>query len=91
MLSNACNLVAGECYGVAHIMKYMHTIHAWLTVQMLWQVHGRTLQAVHMLIVCMGMPSMDAEARKLWSRFSALHQAGRPMIEHVNECMIVNY
>ena len=32
---------------------YMHTKHAWLTVQMLWQMHGRTLQAVHMLIVCM--------------------------------------
>ena len=28
-------------------------MHAWLTVQMLWQMHGRTLQAVHMLIVCM--------------------------------------
>ena len=25
----------------------MHTMHAWLTVQMLWQMHGRTLQAVH--------------------------------------------
>ena len=30
-------------------------MHAWLTVQMLWQMHGRTLLAVHMLIVCMGM------------------------------------
>ena len=26
-------------------------MHAWLTVQMLWQMHGRTQQAVHMLIV----------------------------------------
>ena len=34
---------------------YMHAMHAWLTVQMLWQMHGRTLQAVHMLIVCMGI------------------------------------
>ena len=34
---------------------YMHTMHAWLTVQMLWQMQGRTLQAVHMLIVCMGI------------------------------------
>ena len=31
----------------------MHTMHAWLTVQMLWQMHGRTLQAVHKLSVCM--------------------------------------
>ena len=28
------------------------------------------------------IPSIDAEARKLWSRFSALRQAGRPMVEH---------
>ena len=33
----------------------MHAMHAWLTVQMLWQMHGWTLQVVHMLIVCMGM------------------------------------
>ena len=37
------------------VVMYMHTMHAWLTVQMLWQMHGRTLQAVHMLIVCMGI------------------------------------
>ena len=35
------------------------------------------------------MPSMDAEARKLWSRFSVLRQAGRPMVEHVNDCMTI--
>ena len=35
------------------------------------------------------MRSTDAEARRLWSRFSALRQAGRPMVEHVNECMTV--
>ena len=40
---------------VIAVVIYMHTMHAWLTVQMLWQMHGRTLQAVHMLIVCMGM------------------------------------
>ena len=38
-----------------NVVIYMHTMHAWLTVQMLWQMHGRTLQAVHMLIVCMGI------------------------------------
>ena len=37
------------------VVIYMHTMHAWLTVQMLWQMHGRTLLAVHMLIVCMLM------------------------------------
>ena len=40
---------------VLDVVIYMHTMHAWLTVQMLWQMHGRTLQAVHMLIVCMGI------------------------------------
>ena len=35
------------------------------------------------------MPSTDAEARKLWGKFSALRQAGRPMVEHVNDCMAV--
>ena len=33
------------------------------------------------------MRSIDAEARKLWSRFSTLRQSGRPMVEHVNDCM----
>ena len=33
------------------------------------------------------MPYIDAEARKLWSRFSALRQSGRPMVEHVNDCI----
>ena len=37
------------------VVIYMHTMHTWLTVHMLWQMHGRTLPAVHMLIVCMGM------------------------------------
>ena len=35
------------------------------------------------------MPSIDTEARKLWSKFSALRHAGRPMVEHVNDCMTV--
>ena len=35
------------------------------------------------------MPSTDAEARRLWSKFSALRQDGRLMVEHVNECMTV--
>ena len=37
------------------VVIYMHTMHACLTVQMLWQMHGRKLQAVHMLTVCVGM------------------------------------
>ena len=40
---------------MVRLLRHMHTMHAWLTVQMLWQMHGRTLQAVHMLIVCMGI------------------------------------
>ena len=35
------------------------------------------------------MPSTDAEARRLWSRLSALRQAGRPMMEDINKCMTV--
>ena len=35
------------------------------------------------------MPSIDAEAWKSWSRFSALRQSGRPMVENVNDCMTV--
>ena len=35
------------------------------------------------------MPSIDGEARKLWSRFTALRHSGRPMVEHVNDCMTV--
>ena len=34
------------------------------------------------------MPSIDAGARKLWNKFSAMCRAGRPMVEHVNECMM---
>ena len=35
------------------------------------------------------MPSTDAEARKLWSRFSALRPASRPVVENVNGCVAV--
>ena len=35
------------------------------------------------------MPSTDAEARKLWGKFSALRQASRPMVDHGNDCMTV--
>ena len=46
-----------QAFGPWWTLSYnnMHTMHAWLTVQMLWQMHGRTLRAVHMLIVCMGI------------------------------------
>ena len=48
-----------------------------------------TLNEIRGKLLAKYMPSMDAEAGKLWSRFSALRQAGRPMVEHVNECMTV--
>ena len=48
-----------------------------------------TLNEIWGKLLAKYMPSTDAEARRLWSRFSALRQAGRPMVEHVNECMTV--
>ena len=48
-----------------------------------------TLNEIWGTLLAKYMPSTDAEARRLWSRFSALRQAGRPMVEHVNECMTV--
>ena len=47
--------VAKMCVGnyMDHMLWHMHTMHAWLIVQMLWQMHGRTMQAVHKLFVCM--------------------------------------
>ena len=58
--------------------------------------HGRayvrgsqTLNEIWSKLLAKYMPSIDAEARKLWSRFSALRQASRPMVEHVNDCMTV--
>ena len=48
-----------------------------------------TLNEIWSKLLAKYVPSVDAEARKLWSRFSALRQAGRPMVDHVNECMTV--
>ena len=48
-----------------------------------------TLHEIWSKLLAKYMPSMDAKARKLWSRFSALRQAGRPLVEHVNSCMTV--
>ena len=48
-----------------------------------------TLNEIWGKLLAKSMPSTDAEARRSWSRFSALRQAGRPMVEHVNECMTV--
>ena len=48
-----------------------------------------TLNEIWGKLLAKYMPSTDAEARRLWSRFSALRQASRPMVEHVNECMTV--
>ena len=49
---------------------------------------SQTLNEIWSKLLVKYMPSIDAEARKLWSRFSALRQSGRPMVEHVN-CMTV--
>ena len=35
------------------------------------------------------MPSVAAEATKVWIQFEDLRQRGRPMQEHINECMTV--
>ena len=35
------------------------------------------------------MPSVAAEATKLWIQFEGLRQRGRPMQDHVHECMTV--
>ena len=48
-----------------------------------------TLNEIWSKLFAKYMPSTDAEARRLWNRFTALRQAGRPMVEHVNECMTV--
>ena len=50
---------------------------------------SQTLNEIWNKLLAKYMPSIDAEARKLWSRFSALRQYGRPMVEHVNDCMTV--
>ena len=48
-----------------------------------------TLKEIWSKLLAKYMPSNDADARKLWSEFSACLKAGRPMVEHVNECMNV--
>ena len=50
---------------------------------------SQTLDEIWSKLLEKYMPSIDAEARKLWSRFSALRQSRRPMVEHVNDCMTV--
>ena len=47
----------------------------------------QTLHEIWSKLLAKYVPSIDAEARKLRSEFSALRQAGRPMVEHVNGCM----
>ena len=54
-LISGTSFILGKVKGCEGVLIYMHTMHAWLAVQMLWQMHGRTLQAVHMLIVWMGI------------------------------------
>ena len=46
-----------------------------------------TLNEIWGKLLAKYMPSTDEEARRLWSKFSVLRQAGRPMVEHVNECI----
>ena len=50
---------------------------------------SQTLNEIWSKLLAKYMPSIDAEARKLWSRFNALRQSGRPMVEQVNDCMTV--
>ena len=50
---------------------------------------SQTLNEIWSKLLAKYMPSIDAEARKLWSRFSARRQCGRPMVEHVNDCMTI--
>ena len=50
---------------------------------------SQTLNEIWSKLLAKYMPSIDAEARKLWSRFSALRQSGRPMVEQINDCMSV--
>ena len=43
-----------------------------------------TLNEIWSKLLAKYMPSKDAEARKMWDKFSALRQASRPMVEYVN-------
>ena len=38
-----------------YAVTYASCIYAWLTVQMLWQMHGSIVHAVYTLTVCVGM------------------------------------
>ena len=50
-----------------------------------------TLNEIWSKLLAKYMASIDAEARKLWGKFSALRHAGRPMValEHVHDFMTV--
>ena len=50
---------------------------------------SQTLNEIWSNLPAKYMPSIHAEARKLWSRFSALRQSSKPMVEHANEYMTV--
>ena len=48
-----------------------------------------TLNEMWSKLLAKYVPAIDVEARKLWSKFGALRQVCRPMVEHVNECMTI--
>ena len=53
-------------------------------------VRGQTmLHEVWSMLTSKYMPSIAAEATKLWIQFEGLRQRGRTMQEHINECMTV--
>ena len=47
------------------------------------------LHEVWSMLTSKYMPSIAAEATKLWIQFEGLRQRGRTMQEHINECMTV--
>ena len=66
------------------------------TVLLNFKVHDRAyvrnqhmLHDVWSMLNGKNMPSVAAEATKLWIQFEGLRQRRRPMQEHVNECMTV--
>ena len=46
-----CRVPPFSFHGDVNVVTHAGRLHAWLTVQMRWQMHGRTLQAVCKLIV----------------------------------------
>ena len=50
---------------------------------------SQTLNEIGIKLLAKYMPSIDAEAQKFWSKFSALRQSGRQIVEHVNDCKTV--